>query len=135
MTNLEKGAYENKMRKSTKAQIRGEIDNLINEYMNEIRDRLDKLVEDNRITGGVRYYTNNLYENYHYKWYQEVLDKAMKSKNYSRALNYPTKWDYKYHAMNLKEFIEDTKELIEEQEKLPFEETQKQVLKAKGELK
>lgn len=99
-----------------------------------ISDRLDKLMEEGRITSGARYYVYNPYQIYSLTWLQELLDKAGKSKNYIRCIK---RTDSITFSIIWKSFQEDLNKIIsfvEEQENLPFEQTQKQILIQNGEL-
>ena len=103
--------------------------------LDDINSRLDKLMEEKRITGGARYYVYNPYENYGHKSLMELLDKASKSKDYTRYLKRVDSFTYRYLYQEFTDGIEKTLAFIQEQENLPFEETQMQVLIQKGELR
>ena len=99
----------------TKYQMKEEFFELIiNGKGKELNDRAFKLFEENKVTYGW-YLIHNLYDNY---YYEELINK----KNL-------TKWELNYHLTNLKEHIEESLLEVEEQENLPFEKSQKQLLK------
>lgn len=113
-----------------------EIINYILTYdLDGINSRLDKLMGEERITGGARYYVYGPYENYGFKTLLEILSKANKSKNYIRYLKRIDHFTYQYLYQNFTQGVEKAMAFIQEQETLPFEKTQKQVLISKGELK
>lgn len=99
-----------------------------------IQKDLDQLLEEGRITTGARYYVYNPFDIYSVKWVSELVDKAVRSKDYTRYIKRQTSIQ-----MNViyQMFTEDLKKIttfIEEQKALPFDQTQKQVLIANGEL-
>lgn len=103
--------------------------------LNSIYNRLAALVEENRITVGAAYYVYNPYDFYGYKKILEIFDRACKSKNYNQYLNCNVpKWNVQYYYSDLLSQMDRAKKFIEEQESLPFEQTQKQILIQKGEL-
>lgn len=108
---------------------------ILNYNLDDIDSRLDKLMEGERITGGARYYVYNPYENYGLKSLMELLNKASKSKDYTRYLKRVDSFTYCYMYQDFIKGVEKTLAFIQEQENLPFEETQKQVLIQKGELR
>ena len=81
----------------------------------QLQERTFKLWEDGKVTYGW-YLTKNVFDNYHYEELMKV--------NYKRH----TKWEINYHLSNLKKHIEEALVLVEEQETLPIELCQKQVL-------
>lgn len=116
----------------TKMEI---IDYILRYDFDSIQVRLDKLMEENRITGGARFYVYNPYQIYSFNQVQELLYKASKSKNYFR---YIKRVDSIQFNVWLRMFNEDVAKIVnflEEQEAPPFEQSQKQVLIQKGELK
>lgn len=92
-----------------------------NEEPKELVKRLMDLWQNKRITYGC-YLVNNIYDDYSY---QELLNKGYKKL---------TKWDINYHLNNLENKINELRQFIEEQETLPFEETQMQVLIKEGKI-
>ena len=115
----------------TKSEI---ITYILSYNLDDINTRLDRLMNEDRITGGARYYVYSPYENYGHKKLLEILDKAGKSKNYTRYLKRVDSFTYGYLYQEFTKGITRTLAFIEEQESLPFEQTQKQVLIQKGEL-
>lgn len=103
--------------------------------LDDIDSRLDKLMREEKITGGARYYVYGPYENYGFKTLLEILSKADKSKNYFRYLKRIDRFSYQCLYQNFTQGMEKAMAFIQEQETLPFEKTQKQVLISKGELK
>lgn len=115
----------------TKSQI---IDHILNTDFSDLDSRLDALMEQGRITGGARYYVYNPYQFYGYTRIMEILDKASHSKDYIR---YIKRIDFTTYNIYLQDFQKDMARalaFVEEQEALPFESTQKQLLIQKGEL-
>lgn len=115
----------------TKAEI---INYILTYNLDDINNRLDKLMEADRITGGARYYVHCPYENYGHKRLLEILHKAGKSKDYTRYLKRIDSFTYCYLYQDFTKGLAKTLAFIEEQENLPFEQTQKQLLIQKGEL-
>lgn len=99
-----------------------------------INRRLNKLVQENRITAGAAFYVYNPFENYQYRQCMEIVRKAGNSKNYTRyikridSITYQVMWDF------FKDQMDKTEAFLTEQEAIPFEQSQKQQLIANGEL-
>ena len=115
----------------TKSQI---IDHILNTDFSDLDSRLDALMEQGRITGGARYYVYNPYQFYGYTRIMEILDKAAHSKNYTRYIKRIDSFTYSYCLENFQKNMAKALAFVEEQEALPFESTQKQLLIQKGEL-
>jgi len=96
--------------------------------------RIDVLMEQDRITTGARYYIHDFYKWYGARMLSDITSKAVQSKNYNRYIKRVSLWDYTYYMNDIIKSFEEMKAFVIEQENLPFEETQKQVLIAKGEL-
>jgi len=92
---------------------------MASDEVKELREKLFKLWQNKRITYGC-YSLYDTYEDYDYK--------EMRKKNL-------TKWKLNYHINNLKKKINELKIFVNEQENLPFEETQMQVLIANGTIR
>lgn len=103
--------------------------------LRSLADRLEKLLSEDRITSGACYYVYNPYEFYSLKQILEISSKAHKSKNYFRAIKRTDSITYGVLLRMFKDSIAKTEAFLEEQEALPFEQSQKQVLIQKGELK
>lgn len=116
----------------TKAEI---INYLLTIDTKSLRDRLDKLMDENRITSGARYYVYNPMDNYDITWLLETLNKASDSKNYTRYLKRIGLGVFNYHLNHYNQHLDKITSFVEEQENLPFDQTQKQILIQKGELK
>lgn len=115
----------------TKMEI---IDYILEYDFGSLSDRLDKLMKEDRITGGARFYVYDPYSIYSLNQIHDLLGKAANSKNYFR---YIKRVDSIQFNVWLKMFNEDVARIVsflEEQEALPFEQSQKQVLIQKGEL-
>lgn len=97
-------------------------------------DRLEKLLAEDRITRGACYYVYNPYEFYSFKQVMELSSKACKSKNYFRCIKRVDTIIFNIWLEDFKENIAKTEAFLAEQEILPFEQSQKQVLIQKGEL-
>lgn len=67
----------------TKLEI---YDYILHYDIRSLADRLEKLLSEDRITGGTCYYVYNPYEFYHLKQVLELSAKACKSKNYFRCI-------------------------------------------------
>lgn len=115
----------------TKSQI---IRYILNVDFTDIQHRLDALMDQDRITSGARYYVYNPYSFYGYNQIMGILDRASKSKNYFRYLNRISSITYNIYLDDFRENMTKTLAFIQEQETLPFVETQKQVLISKGEI-
>ena len=98
----------------TKLQMKIKFNEVCKEYQ-PINDRLLKLMQDKRITYG-NYLIHSMYDNYHL---QEILNDNK---------NKLTKQQIEYHLKNFIKDMNEMKSLVEEQETLPFEQTQMQVL-------
>lgn len=96
----------------TKWQLKGQFFEMVDK---DLIDRLFNLYENGRITYGC-YLVYSIYDNYSYR---ELLEKP---------LNKLTKQLMEIHINELAKHIEKVKSFVEEQENLPFEETQKQQL-------
>lgn len=116
----------------TKQEI---INYILNTDFTDIQNRLDALMNQDRITSGARYYVYNPYNFYGFNQIMKILDKASKSRNYSRYLNRVSSIAYNIYLDDFRENMTRTLAFIQEQETLPFVETQKQVLISKGEIK
>lgn len=113
-----------------------EIYNYILHYdIRPLADRLEKLLSEDRITSGACYYVYNPYEFYSLKQVMELSTKACKSKNYFRCIKRVDSITFNVLLEGFKEDIAKTEAFLAEQESLPFEQSQKQVLIQKGELK
>ena len=115
----------------TKSQI---IDHILSTDLTDLDSRLDALLEQNRITSGARYYVYNPYLFYGYTKIIEILGRACKAKDYIRYINRIDSFTYSYCLENFQKNMAKALAFVEEQEALPFESTQKQVLIQKGEL-
>ena len=115
----------------TKSQI---IDHILNTDLTDLSNRLDALLEQNRITPGARYYVYNPYQFYGLTQILEILDKASHSKDYIRYIKRIDSITYNIYLQDFQKDMARALAFVEEQEALPFELTQKQVLIQKGEL-
>lgn len=100
----------------TKREIRQEFWNLVESEGIEIQHRAFKLFEQDKVTYGW-YLLHNLFDNYHYEELANI-----------KNIDYITKWSMNYDLEKFKEHLKESLKEIEEQEKLPFEESQKQIL-------
>ncbi len=97
-------------------------------------DRLIELVSQDRITSGALY-IYDAYQSYGRQKISEMFNKAGKAKSFSQYIGCnTTKFDWTYSILKLQDDIAKTKLFIETQEQLPFEQTQKQLLIANGEI-
>lgn len=96
-------------------------------------DRLWKLYEEDRITSGC-YHVYNPYEVYSLRTVSELIDKATKSKDYTRYLKRIDSIQYNVWWKMYNEEMDKIEAFLKEQEALPFEQSQKQQLIANGEL-
>lgn len=115
----------------TKSQI---IDHILSTDLTDLSNRLDALLEQNRITSGARYYVYNPYLFYGYTKIIEILGKACKAKDYIRYINRIDSITYNIYLQAFQKDLTRALAFVEEQEALPFESTQKQLLIQKGEL-
>jgi len=106
----------------TKLELMDEFHNLVISKGKEINKRTHDLHEQKKVTFGWML-TVNIYDNYHYEKLIEI-----------NHLNRVKKWDIEYWLKGLKNHIEKSLKEIEEQEKLPFEESQMQVLIREGKI-
>lgn len=116
----------------TKLEI---LDFIFNYDIRSLADRLENLLAEDRITSGACYYVYNPYECYQLKQAMELTSQAAKSKNYLQYLKRKDSIFYSVMLQGFKENIQKTEAFLAEQENLPFEQSQKQVLIQKGELK
>lgn len=100
-----------------------------------LADRLERLLDEDRITSGACYYVYNPYEFYSLKEIMDLTSKASKSKDYIRYIKRFDSIHYSVLLNMFKESISKTEAFLAEQEALPFEQSQKQVLIQKGEIK
>lgn len=110
------------------------INYILHYNFQELWNRLTTLLEQDRITTGAAYYVYNPFDNYSLCKIQELTTKASASKNFIR---YIKRTDSLQFSVLLDMFNKDMDRIvtfIEEQENLPFEETQKQVLIRNGEI-
>ena len=99
-----------------------------------LADRLERLLAEDRITSGACYYVYNPYEFYSLKEIMDLTSKAAQSKDYIRYIKRFDSIHYSVLLKMFKESISKTEAFLAEQEALPFEQSQKQVLIKKGEL-
>lgn len=92
-----------------------------------LNTRLDKLLREGRITPGARYYVYNPY-GYYWARVSDIASKASNSKDYFRYIKRIDSTTWRIIYQGFQEDMEKIKAFIEEQEKLPFEKTQKQLL-------
>lgn len=116
----------------TKLEI---LDFIFHYDIRSLADRLENLLAEDRITGGACYYVYNPYEFYSFKQIMELSSKACKSKNYFRCIKRVDTITFGIWLEDFKKDIARTEAFLAEQEALPFEQSQKQVLIQKGELK
>jgi len=117
-------------RNGTKARLFEDYLNYItSDVVKDVMDRLFNLYRDDRITYGC-YWVNNYHEHIHYEKLSDLL-------HGKTPLRKARMWDINYSINAIKESILKAKKLVEEQENVPFEQTQKQVLhqKLESELK
>ena len=110
--------------------------NYILDYdIRSLADRLERLLSEDRITSGACYYVYNPYEFYSHKEVMDLICRASKSKDYFRYIKRLNSTHYSILLDMFKKDIAKTEAFLEEQENLPFEKSQKQLLIQKGELK
>ena len=114
--------------------VRRYFDFILGEELKSWEDRLDALMNEGRITTGARYYVYNSHRWYGVKMMDEITSRAAKSKNYIAYINNRKKWDYEYAWRDIQKEFAKMKAFVEEQEALPFENTQKQRLISNDEL-
>lgn len=115
----------------TKLEI---YDYILHYDIRSLADRLKKLLSEDRITSGACYYVYNPYEFYSLKQVMELSSKACKTKNYFRCIKRVDTITFSIWLEDFKKDIAKTEAFLAEQEALPFEQSQKQVLIQKGEL-
>lgn len=115
----------------TKMEIVNEI---IHFDFNSLNQELDRLYKEDRITGGARYYVYNPFDIYSVKWVSELIDRATASKDYTRYIKRQTSTQMNVIYRMFTEDLKKITDFIEEQKVLPFNQSQKQQLIAKGEL-
>ncbi|MFA5542869.1 MAG: hypothetical protein WDA47_03785 [Bacilli bacterium] len=103
-------------------------------FKQDILERLNSLVKADRVTSGAAYYIYSPYEWYGYKAISTILQKANSSKDILRYLKRVSKFYWNYYIQDMERQMKETMAFIQEQETIEFEKSQKQVLKAKGEL-
>lgn len=91
-------------------------------------------MNQDRITAGARYYIYNPYKFYSLNQIHELIGKAAASKNYTRYLKRIDSIQYSVWLQMFKEDLKKTLDFVEEQENLPFEQSQKQILIQNGEI-
>jgi hypothetical protein len=101
----------------------------------KLHARVIALMESNRITSGACFYVHNPYDWHGAKSIAKILEKAGHSKNYTAALKRISQWHWNYYLKDIEAHLAETTAFVNEQEKLPFDKTQKQILIQKGELK
>ena len=116
----------------TKLEI---YDSIFNYDIQSLADRLEKLLAEDRITAGACYYVYNPYEFYSLKQVMELSSRACESKNYFRCIKRVNTITFNIWLEDFKKDLQKTEAFLAEQEALPFEQSQKQVLIQKGELK
>lgn len=116
----------------TKRQIMQTIVELwVKESNIESDAKLWDLYQQDRITGGC-YYVYNTYDAYEYKESHLLFDRAYRSRTSMEDIKM---WDFTHTLKMLEKHYEKLRAFVEEQESLPFEQTQKQLLIKEGELK
>ena len=116
----------------TKLEI---YDYILHYDIRSLADRLENLLSEDRITSGACYYVYNPYKFYSLQQVMELSTKACRSKNYFRCIKRVDTITFNIWLEDFKENIQKTEAFLAEQENLPFEQSQKQVLIQKGELK
>lgn len=117
--------------KMTKMEI---VNQMLHTDFTSISDRLNKLMEEGRITTGARYYVYDPYHIYSYTQLNDILSKACKSSNYTRYIKRIDSITFSVMWESFQDDLNRILSFIEEQENLPFEQSQKQVLIQSGEL-
>lgn len=110
------------------------IKSILNYDFVSIQDRLNKLEKEDKITAGAAFWVYSPYEFYSYKTISELISKAAASKDYTRYLKRISSTQYQVWWQMFQEDGAKTKAFIEEQESLPFNQTQKQLLIQAGEI-
>lgn len=108
--------------------------NILDYDYKSLADRLDKLVEQDRITTGAAYFVYDPYQWYSHRKASELCSKAAKSTDFTRYLKRLSTTEWSVMWQMFQEDEAKTLAFIQEQEALPFDQTQKQVLIQKGEL-
>jgi len=122
-------------KKLTKLQLIHRYHELMEEAQEkQIFDRLVELVHQDKITAGAAYYIHNPWDWYSADAIRNILLKAGEAKNYLRAIKRTSHFTYTYHITEIEKNLKAAMDFLEEQESLPFEQTQKQVLKREGKL-
>lgn len=102
----------------------------------DLEARLEKLYDEKRITAGAWIYIYTESKSFGHQKMMEILDRASKAKSYLGYLDTSvTVRDIEWNLNRYKQDLDRTEAFVTEQESLPFEQTQYQVLDAKGELK
>ncbi len=117
----------------TKKQIMNEYIELMEAYA-PYADRLRELWVQDRITYGalINY---DAYDSYGRKNISDMISKASAAKKFSQYINCSTtKFDWTYNIKQLDFAVSRTISFVETQESLEFEQTQKQLLIANGEI-
>jgi len=110
---------------------------ILGDKVNSLEERLDTLMETKKITSGYRYGTHSIIGSYESTKMGEMFDRAAKAKNYTQYISDSDKYTKRWFESildSLNKFIEKVQADVEEQESLPFEESQMQLLVASGEL-
>lgn len=108
----------------TALEGRGDLDTTLNK-------RLLKLMNQDRITSGC-YYVHNTYDNWEYKHAMELIQKCNRSRT---SIGDVKLYSLERALEGIHKHVAELEAFVVEQESLPFEETQMQVLKRSGELR
>ena len=107
---------------------------LQSEELASLEERLDHLLDANRITDGARYLVYYYREWYGVKQLYDILRRASKAKCYVTYINDRRKWDFEYAWQNIQQEYAKALQFVVENEQCPFEESQCQKLLASGAL-
>lgn len=110
------------------------INYILNYNLDSIVTELSRLVEEDRITAGAACYIYNPYECYQYNQCLDIVRKASNSKSYTRYIKRINSITLQVMLDLFNQKMDESWNFIMEQSTLPFEQTQKQVLIANGEL-
>lgn len=112
----------------TKKEIITEYYQIMEQASKELEPRLSKLVLEKRITWGAYFYIHNHREWYGTKMIDSILTKAAFANNFMAIVKRTSSSDWNYYLNHIKESYQIAEDFAQQQESLPFEETQKQIL-------
>ena len=89
----------------TKMQLVNRYYEILEQARQELDPRLDKLLQEDRITYGARYYVYNKYNWFGTKKIEATLAKAVQSKNFKGYINKTNSFNWHYLVADMEKYL------------------------------